>query len=151
MPLEKTCRVGSSLVISSNEEAKVEKFDRLAEETIGATKLEKEEQGGTIETQGDTPTQEVPTIVEVGDDSSSLETNETNEHLGSPLKEQSISSLQVNPFSSKPKSSPPIIRKLFFEDLISATKVTSVESWLENTLEYKRKRVEQGPPSGEMF
>jgi hypothetical protein len=58
-----------------------------------------------------------------------------------------VSPVQKNPFSSSAKALTPVRKNMFSVDTLKKEdKVLSTESWLENTLDRKRKRIEDGTP-----
>ena len=91
-------------------------------------------------------------IVEIGDDqSSSSESTESDEATKKTQEEEKVlgssrllSQDLKNPFFATTAATTQVKRKMFsIESLGTASKVISIESWLEDTLEKKRKRKDE--------
>ena len=102
------------------------------------------------------PTSSPIQIVEIGDDKSSssesTESNEatkkTQEEEKAPSSSQLLSRDLKNPFSATTTTMTQVKKKMFsIESLGTISKVISTKSWLEDTLEKKRKRKDESAPT----
>ena len=102
------------------------------------------------------PTSSPVQIVEIGDEKSSSSestesdeaTRKTQEEKKAPSSSWLLSQDPKNPFSTTTMAVTQVKKKMFsIESLGTASQVISIESWLEDTLEKKRKRKDESIPA----
>ena len=88
-------------------------------------------------------------IVDLGDgESSSSESTNSKEAMKKTTEVEKRKEVPKNPFAPPTVKATPAKRKMFsVESLGTTSKVISIESWLEDTLERKRRRKEENTPT----
>ena len=75
-------------------------------------------------------------------------TKKAQEEGKAPGSSRLLSQDSKNPFSTATVATTQVKRKMFtIESLGTASKIISIESWLEDTLEKKRKRKDESTPA----